>query len=307
MAKMPPPSGPSPHPPTEQRYSESVTHRDRLSPDRPRREAPPRNAGDLRRSNSEERGRSPEIDDDVTGKELDRGSARQLASLTDTNRTWVAKHLVMAGRLIDIDPQLAFEHTLAASRRGGRLGIVREAVGLTAYAAGDYAEALRELRTYRRISGDQTHVAVMADCLRGIGKPDKAIELAQEPAASGLSGAARAELAIVVAGAHRDLNDLPSALAALQIPELNINRAFPFSPRLFSVYAETLELTGQDQEALRWRRQIPVAEEALGAGEFAEPEIMDFDDDDEAEALPRVKDMVAKKKQGRRSEHHRDR
>src|SRR5699024_7963193 len=157
-----------------------------------RREPPPRNPGDLRRSNREERGRSPEIDADVTGKELDRESARQLGTLNDANRTWVAKHLVMAGRLIDVNPELALEHALAASRRGGRLALVREAVGLVAYAAGDYAEALRELRTYRRISGDQTHLAVIADSLRATGRPDKALELAEEPEAQQLKGAPRA-------------------------------------------------------------------------------------------------------------------
>lgn len=259
---------------------------------RPSREAPSRNPSDLRRSNSEERGRSPEIDDDVTGKELDREAARQLGTLNDTNRTWVAKHLVMAGRLIDIDPQLALDHAIAASRRGGRLALVREAVGLTAYAAGDYAEALRELRTYRRISGDQTHLAVMADCLRGIGKPDKALELAEEPEAQQLTGAPRAELAMVVSGAHQDMDDDAAALSALEVPELDINRAYSFSPRLFGAYSALLEKLGRTEEAQKWLSRVAVAERALGAGAFEEPEIFDFGEEDTTEALPSVKDLV---------------
>ncbi len=252
-----------------------------------------RNPRDLRRSNSEDRERSPEIDDDVTGKELDREAARQLTTLTDTNRKWVAKHLVMAGRLLDIDSQLAFEHALAASRRGGRLAVVREAVGLTAYAAGDYAEALRELRTYRRISGDQTHLPVMVDCLRGTGKPDKAIELAQEPEAQKLTGPARAEMAMVLSGAYQDRGDLVAALEALEIPELDINRAYPFSPRLYAAYSELLEALGRDEQAQRWRHQVSVAERALGTGAFEDPEILDFDEEDEDEQLmPRVKDVL---------------
>ncbi|WP_300345835.1 hypothetical protein [Nesterenkonia sp.] len=269
-----------------------MTPRDRSTHDRPNRERPARNPADLRRANREKRERSPEIDEDVTGRELDKDAARQLGTLNDTNRTWVAKHLVMAGRLIDIDPQLAFEHALAASRRGGRLALVREAVGLAAYAAGDYAEALRELRTYRRISGDQTHLAVMADCLRGLGKPEKALELAAEPEAQQISGSARAELAMVTAGAHQDLGDHASALAALEIPELNLQRAYSFSPRLYSMYAECLIQLGRESEAQRWQAQIPVAEKALGTGSYAEPEIMDFDDDEEPVALPKVKDLV---------------
>lgn len=264
--------------------------------ERPRREPPARNPSDLRRSNSESRGRSPEVDEDVTGKELDRDAARMLGTLNEVNRSWVAKHLVMAGRLIDIEPELALEHALAASRRGGRLALVREAVGLAAYAAGDYAEALRELRTYRRISGDQTHLAVMADSLRGLGKPDKALELAAEPEAKQLTGSPRAELAMVTSGAYQDIGDPSSALTALEIPELDINRAFSFSPRLFESYAALLEEAGRSQEAQKWRDRITVAERALGAGAFEDPEILDFDDedDDEPAALPRVQDLVEK-------------
>ncbi|MGO1523415.1 MAG: hypothetical protein ACTHV8_06960 [Nesterenkonia sp.] len=273
------------------------------------REAPARNPSDLRRSNSEERGRSPDIDDDVSGKELDRESARQLGTLNDSNRTWVAKHLVMAGRLIDLDPQLALEHALAASRRGGRLAVVREAVGLVAYAAGDYAEALRELRTYRRISGDQTHLAVMADSLRGIGKPDKALELAEVPEAQQLKGPARAELAMVVAGVHQDRGDYSAALTALEVPELDINRAYSFSPRMFGLYAECLQQLGRSQEAQKWLERISVAEQALGTGAFEDPEIMDFGEEEELSSLPHAKDVVgypaATKPRGGQSPRHR--
>ncbi len=265
--------------------------------DRPRA---PRNPRDLRRSNSEDRTRSPEIDEDVTGKELDRPALLQLRTLNDTNRPWVARHLVMAGRLVDIDPELAFEHALAASRRGGRLAVVREAVGLTAYAAGDYAEALRELRTYRRISGDQTHLPVQADCERGLERPQKAIELAESPEAADLKGPVRAEMAMVVSGAFSDLGDYGSAVTALEIPELDINRAFSFSPRLFTAYAVALEAAGREDEAQRWYEQAFAAERALGSGAFEDPEILDFDD--EPADLPKVKDVL-----GRSGERGRDR
>ena len=268
-----------------------------------RREPPARNPSDLRRSNSEDRGRSPEIDEDVTGKELDRESSRQLGTLNESNRTWVAKHLVMAGRLIDLDPALALEHALAASRRGGRLAVVREAVGLVAYAAGDYAEALRELRTYRRISGDQTHLAVMADSLRGIGKPDKALELAEEHEAQQLKGSARAELAMVVAGVHQDGGDHAAALSALEVPELDINRAYSFSPRLFGLYAECLAQLGRSEEAQKWRARVDVAEEALGTGAFENPEILDFGEDEEDSALPEANDVVASETKKPRGGH----
>jgi len=139
----------------------------------------------------------------------------------------------MAGRLIDDEPELAFQHALAASRRGGRLAAVREAVGLTAYAAGHYGEALREFRTYRRISGSNMHLPVMADCERGLGRPDRALDMARSEEAKDLDAPGKVELAIVAAGARTDLGQLDAAVSELEIAQLDINRAFSYSPRLF--------------------------------------------------------------------------
>ena len=135
-----------------------------------------RRGGDIRAANRPDRERSPEIDPSVTGNELDKETLRELRFLDEKHRPWVAKHLVMAGALIDVDPELAFAHAEAASRRGGRVALVREAVGLTAYAAGKYSEALRELRTHRRISGVHDHIATIADCERAVGRVEKALE-----------------------------------------------------------------------------------------------------------------------------------
>lgn len=261
----------------------------------PRRDDRPavHNPSDLRSANRPDRAKSPEIDEDVTGKELDRATSRELDTLDERNRPWVARHLVMAGRLLDLDPQLAFEHALAASRRGGRLGCVREAVGLTAYGAGEYAEALREFRTYRRITGDNTHVPEMVDSERALGRHDKALELAAEVDQPALDKATRVELVMVLSGIHRDLGDLDTALSVLQIPELDRNRGFSFSPRLFRAYADALSEVGRDQEAKTWQRQASVAERALGIGYFEEPEIVDFGLDDEPEERrPRARDLV---------------
>ncbi|GGC83994.1 hypothetical protein GCM10011512_08470 [Tersicoccus solisilvae] len=207
----------------------------------------------------------------------------QLRTLESKNAEWVAKHLVMAGRYLDIDPALAFEHALAASRRGGRIGAVREAVGITAYEAGDFAEALREFRTFRRISGSNEYLALMADCERGLGRPQKAIELAASVDGSTLDAPTRVELAMVVSGAHADLGRSEESLTALEIPQLDINRAFSWSPRLFLAYADALDAAGRTGESERWRLQSERAEQALGVGDFAEPDIIDLGDDDEPE------------------------
>nr|WP_209684809.1 hypothetical protein [Arthrobacter stackebrandtii] len=187
----------------------------------------------------------------------------------------------MAGRLIDFVPELAFEHALAASRRGGRLACVREAVAMTAYAAGKYGEALRELRTFRRISGSNVHLPLMADCERGLGRPDRAIDLIKSEDAETLDTAGKVELAIVESGARGDLGDLDAALSALEIPQLDLNRAFSFSPRLFRAYGMVLRAADRKDEAKVWERQALVAEEALGVDEGIDQIIIDLGDDEE--------------------------
>ncbi|MCU1553622.1 MAG: hypothetical protein JWM13_1108, partial [Arthrobacter sp.] len=242
------------------------------------------NARDLRSANRPDRERSPQIDDDVTGKELDRATQHQIKTLEDNSAEWVARHLVMAGRLIDDEPELAFQHALAASRRGGRLAAVREAVGLTAYAAGHYGEALREFRTYRRISGSNMHLPVMADCERGLGRPDRALDMARSDEAKDLDAPGKVELAIVAAGARSDLGQLDAAVSELEIAQLDINRAFSYSPRLFRAYADALTAAGRAPEAEKWNRQAVVAENALGVAGEEEPDIIDLGWDEEEEA-----------------------
>ena len=254
--------------------------RDRAE-DRPVREP---NARDLRSANRPDRERSPQIDEDVTGKELDRATQHQIKTLEDNSADWVARHLVMAGRLLDEEPEVAFQHALAASRRGGRLAAVREAVGLTAYAAGHYGEALREFRTYRRISGSNMHLPVMADCERGLGRPDRALDMARSEEAQDLDAPGKVELAIVAAGARTDLGQLDAAVSELEIAQLDINRAFSYSPRLFRAYADALTAAGREAEAGKWQRQALVAEKALGMGIDEEPDIIDLGWDEEEEA-----------------------
>ncbi|MCT1686746.1 hypothetical protein [Pseudoglutamicibacter cumminsii] len=252
-----------------------------------------RRGGDIRAANRPDRERSPEIDPSVTGNELDKETLRELRFLDEKHRPWVAKHLVMAGALIDVDPELAFAHAEAASRRGGRVALVREAVGLTAYAAGKYSEALRELRTHRRISGIHDHIATIADCERALGRVDKALETLRSDEAKALKGQPRAEAAMVEAGILLDANKADEAIKALQIPTLDMNRAFIFSPRLFELYADALEATGQETESAAWRARIPVAMEALGLNDV-EPEIVDLVEDEadaaEGEAKDEAKD-----------------
>ncbi|AMG81986.1 hypothetical protein AXH82_00280 [Microbacterium sp. PAMC 28756] len=179
----------------------------------------------------------------------------------------------MASRLIDEDPALAHEHALAASRRAGRIAIVRETLGITAYATGDFALALRELRTYRRISGKDDQIALMVDSERGIGRPDRALETGRAVDRSALTTPVRVALAIAMSGARLDQGDLELALGELEIPELDPDRAFEWSPALFAARAAVLEDLGRTDEAEFWARRAEVAAEALGVDEAGDEEL----------------------------------
>ncbi|MGV3017329.1 hypothetical protein [Rothia sp. 88186D007BW] len=228
-------------------------------------------SGDYRPSKN-----APEIDTDVTGKELENWTLRALRQLEAQNADTVAKHLVMVGRYLDIDPDFALEHAVAASKRAGRIGVVREVVGIAAYAAEDFELALRELRTHRRISGSNEHLALLVDCERALGRIEKALTLAEEAKSEDVPAAVRSEVAIVVSGIYSDQGDLKKALKALEIPELNPKRGFDYSPRLFNTYAELLTQDGRVKEAARWARLALMTEAALGQGDFVEPEIFDI-------------------------------
>ncbi|KUI20857.1 hypothetical protein AU193_06265 [Mycobacterium sp. GA-1285] len=176
----------------------------------------------------------------------------ELTTLDRSTADFVARHLVAAGQLIDDDPQTALEHARAARNRAARIPAVREAVGIAAYHCGDWAQALAELRAARRMGSKSSLLALIADCERGVGRPERAIELARSPEASQLTGDDADELRIVVAGARSDLGQHEQALALLSTPQLDPSRKGHTAARLFYAYAETLLALGHNEDALQW-------------------------------------------------------
>jgi hypothetical protein len=154
---------------------------------------------------------------------------------------------------------------LAAADRAGRIAIVRETVGLTAYTIGDFALALREMQTYRRLSGKNDQLPIMVDSERGMGRPERALELGRSVPREELEPGVRANLAIAMSGARLDLGQNDLALAELEIPELNPSSVFEYSPQLFRAYADTLEILGRQAESAHWFGLADRAESALSA------------------------------------------
>lgn len=217
---------------------------------RPRRDDRPRD--ERQRSENQTRYDGPELDESITGAELDRNIRQQLRGLPEKLAARVARHLVAAGQLIEEDPKTAYQHTLAARARAARVAVVREACGEAAYAAGEFAEALSELRAAKRMNGATDYLPVMADCERALGRPQKALDLAKSPGVKNLPPALMAEMTIVEAGARRDMGDLDAALRTLENAPLRSSSREAWVVRLRYAYADTLLAAGRTEDAVEW-------------------------------------------------------
>lgn len=214
---------------------------------------------------------APELPEDVDVSALDIEVRKELRSLPKDLAELVGKHLVAAGELVDTDPEAALEHARFAKVKASRIPVVREAVGLAAYHAGQWAEALSELRAVRRMTRSNMHVAVMADAERALGRSERALDLAKETDVKSLPPEVAAELRIVAAGARRDLGQLEAAVVALQGDDLDPTKQLPWSARLFYAYADNLLAAGRKDEAATWFTRAAEAdnEEETDAAERA--------------------------------------
>ena len=226
---------------------------------------------------------------------LDQQTRTELRSLAKDTADLVARHLVMAGRLLDDDPQAALAHARAARAMAGRVGAVREAAGLTAYLAGEWADALSELRTARRITGRADHLHVMADCERALERPERALAYADDPAVPGLEQGIRVELVIVLAGARRDLGQSDAAVLLLQEPAKRTTAKRDWAARLWYAHADALLDAGRGDEARDWFSraaevdvdgETDAAERLLELDGIVMEEPDDHDEDDEQPQAP---------------------
>ncbi|MFB8117417.1 hypothetical protein ACFC51_16150 [Streptomyces sp. NPDC055962] len=173
-------------------------------------------------------------------------------SLPKTLAEDVARNLVMVARLIDEDPEQAYAYSRIALRLASRVAAVREAAGFAAYATQKYAEALAEFRASRRMTGSVELWPVMADCERGLGRPERAMAMAGEPEVQKLDKAGQVEMRLVAAGARRDMGQIDAAIVTLQSPELASNAVHSWTPRLRYAYADALLEAGREDEAREW-------------------------------------------------------
>jgi tetratricopeptide (TPR) repeat protein len=166
---------------------------------------------------------------------------------------------LLAASLAD-DPEAGYQHAMEARRMAARVGIVRETVGIAAYRAGHWAEALAELRAARRLTGRTSYLPMMADSERALGRIDRALGVIAESARATLDRATEVELRIVESGIRRDQGLAEAAVVVLQLPELRERRLRPWSARLFYAYADALLDAGRTEQAREWFARATAAD-----------------------------------------------
>ncbi|WP_033824873.1 tetratricopeptide repeat protein [Kitasatospora sp. MBT63] len=246
------------------------------------------------------------IPDDVTGFEIDADVRQDLKSLPKTLADDVARNLVMVARLLDTEPEEAYNYSRVALRLASRVASVREAAGFASYMTQRYAEALTEFRAARRMTGRADLWPVMADCERGLGRPERALAMAGEPEVKQLDKAGQVEMRLVAAGARSDMEQFDAAVVTLQSPELASNAVHPWTARLRYAYAEALIAAGRADEARDWFAKAADADtdgatnaserlaeiDGLEFVDTLDPELADEEQDGAPAAEPRAKSIA---------------
>jgi tetratricopeptide (TPR) repeat protein len=229
--------------------------------------------------------RAPDVPPGISADQLDPEARAELRTLPADLAETVARRLVAAS--LEEDPARAYLYAQSARRLAARVGVVRETCGIAAYQAGEWADALTELRAARRLTGKQSYLPMMADCERALGRLDRALDLVTGAEARAVDRATALELRIVESGIRRDQGLPEAAVAVLQVPELTATPPRREAARLFYAYADALLDAGREDEARVWFGRAAAADVdgATDAAErFEELDPVVFDDLAEAEA-----------------------
>ena len=149
-----------------------------------------------------------------------------------------------------------------------RSATIRELLGLAYYRSEKWKEAARELAAFKRLSGSTEQNPVIADSYRAMGRPDKALEIANEIDPRTVEPAVAYEGAIVGAGALADMKKLDEAIAHLEKLDLRPKTAEDHHLRAWYVLGDLLERNGRFTQARNWFEAVNGAgPELTDAGE----------------------------------------
>lgn len=197
---------------------------------------------------------------------------QRLRGLSKEHAENIGLHILAAYTLEQTDPAAALEHARWVAKQASRVDIARETLGFIAYRQGEYALAERELRTAMRMNGELDYLPFIADCERGLGNPDKAIEVALSEEASHLKGEPKFELMLVFAGAYADKDNFDQALKIVRTLKRVKNLPGEYRMRALQAEQNFLDLAGQVEESEALDDQVAALED-----QFAEPDQEDLE------------------------------
>jgi tetratricopeptide (TPR) repeat protein len=156
----------------------------------------------------------------------------------------------------------ALRYARRAKDLAPRDATVREILGLAAYRLGDWATALRELRTYRRLSGESTHLPIEMDTLRALGRTADVEEAWHQLEQLDNAPAVYKEGRVIYASFLIDQGRLGEARRVAK-PKALTNNPHPEDLRLWYVAARAAALDGDIDEATRYRNAVLVMDPAF--------------------------------------------
>lgn len=149
--------------------------RDRNRNNGRRRSSGPRDAGgSTDRRDSSRRSTPPKRKPWSPEGDLPKWISEELARLTPKKNLPAATELLQASARAFAAGKhgRALQAAEEAKELSPRDPTIRELIGLSAYRMSRWDQALRELRTFRRLTGDTTHVPVEMDVLRALERPN---------------------------------------------------------------------------------------------------------------------------------------
>lgn len=150
---------------------------------------------------------------------------------------------------------VAVKHATKAKSLAPRDATVRETLGIALYRTGRWNEALSELRTYRRIAGETTHLPVEMDILRALGRSADVAKAWDELERRGGKPAVMKEGRVVYASHLIDEGNVEAAYQ-LTNPARTTGKPFPEDLRVWYVAARAAALLDDVDRASDLRNAI---------------------------------------------------
>ena len=206
---------------------------------------------------------------------LSKEDRERLRGLSKEHAENIGLHILAAYALEEENPELALEHAKWAAKQASRIDFSRETLAFVSYRQGDYKLAAKEFRTAMRMNGYLDYLPFIADCERGLGNLDKALEICMSDEAKSLKGEVKAEMFLVYAGVLADTKHVDKAIDLVHA--MGRSKGLPGEYRMRAVQAEQyfLEEAGRNDEAIELETLLDRLEQ-----QYADIDDEDIDPDD---------------------------